>query len=191
MIKKLIREALTEAAVEVEMLDKTTFIIHKDDDLCKFALMIDGEVIAYCFSIHVENSDCYSINNIVADKNYGPTMYELTMMALYPSGICPDVSYGTTDKAMNIWNRFMERNDIEKSPIPEEALKDFELEEVTEINKTMFRKEPSSYFNSIVKKSDEFLENYSKEYQMSLSVAKQNFFKRGNRKFQDAYVETF
>ena len=61
--------------------------------------------------------DVYGIYGAYAEKGYGPLLYELVMTYVYPKGITMSDDSSTSVDAMNVWEKFASRNDVEKKPI--------------------------------------------------------------------------
>ena len=50
-------------------------------------------------------------------RGLGALAYEFTMMSIYPSGLMPNRDGDVREKAFNVWEKFYERNDLEKESI--------------------------------------------------------------------------
>ena len=61
--------------------------------------------------------DVYGIYGAYAEKGYGPLLYELVMTYVYPKGITMSDDSSTSADAMNVWEKFASRSDVQKKPI--------------------------------------------------------------------------
>ena len=75
----------------------------------------------------------WSPTMVWAIQGWGPAVYDLAMMFVYPSSLVP--SYDITEKVKNIWERYLERKDVKKEVMS--------LNEPMNIYNTMFKLEPT------------------------------------------------
>ena len=187
MLNKIIKEALLEAAIEIDFLKNSIVALSKNSLELQISFISENgkDILGYIRAKSLNGSDCFSVKTVVADKGYGPLLYEFAMMSIYPSGVCPDNSGLSTSKAINVWNKFVERIDIEKLKVPPLALGAIRSNE--EINKTMFRKPPSNSFTEFLAKSDDILESHAERLNVQVNSLKKEYFMDGAQKFKDDY----
>jgi hypothetical protein len=77
----------------------------------------DNRILGYISMAKLSsNSDVYRVDRIASEKNYGPDMYDLAMMSVYPDGVRP--SWTIKPAALNIWKYYNEqRTDVNKKDI--------------------------------------------------------------------------
>jgi hypothetical protein len=65
---------------------------------------------------YTKNNNICSVDAAMADKGYGPILYEIVLTDIYP--LCLTLStFSTNDEAKNVWNKFIERSDVKKIKI--------------------------------------------------------------------------
>lgn len=64
-----------------------------------------------------DGADTWRVSYSVAVEKYGPMLYEVAMAAIYPDYLCSD--YSLTAASQKIWNKMLERIDVEKIPVTE------------------------------------------------------------------------
>ena len=62
-----------------------------------------------------EGEGVWSGSRTAADKGYGPTMYELMMMAS-PRGFISDSKGMSSSHTWSVWKKFLQRDDVKKEP---------------------------------------------------------------------------
>lgn len=181
-LRKIIKEVIKEAAVEVDELHNTLLVTEFLPSECKIVLLDSNlkDIIGFLYAKRLNGSDCFSVKEVVAEKGYGPLLYEFAMMAVHPCGICPDNSGESTDKAVGVWKKFIERNDVEKLPIPKLAMS---VIRNVDTNRIMFLKTPTTSFENMTHKADEFI----RSMEMNEEQFKRDLFNRCASKFSNAY----
>jgi hypothetical protein len=59
----------------------------------------------------------YGIYGAYAKRGFGPLLYEIVMTYVFPNGITMSDDSTTSGDALNVWNKFYERGDVDKEPI--------------------------------------------------------------------------
>lgn len=93
---------------EISDVDGEVLVQHAGSSVQYTLVDADGEILG---DIRVENGH---VEGVVAEKGYGPLMYEIAMMSAYPEWIRPG-SGSTTDAAFAVWVKFAERRDVESA----------------------------------------------------------------------------
>jgi hypothetical protein len=92
----------------------------------------------------------YAVNTAGADNSFGPLMYEIAMMHVFPSHLCSDRSGNTTFQALNIWKKFYDlRGDVQKynlKPGEPEFREKFQREDENYILNCLYSRRPSTWF---------------------------------------------
>lgn len=119
VIKKLLREGLLdEAMLNSSSLPKETALFSKNDKL--YLSLYDpmtrtpyGMISA---SLRGQN---YDMGNVVAEKGFGPYMYEFAMMTanLKGKGLMPARDGDVRSEALDVWYKFFDRGDVKKQTI--------------------------------------------------------------------------
>jgi hypothetical protein len=65
-------------------------------------------------SIIEVGNNIYDVGRVGADRGYGPFMYEMVMSYISPKYLMPSRTGDIKSKALNIWSKFYERNDVQK-----------------------------------------------------------------------------
>jgi hypothetical protein len=125
---------------------------------------------------------------VAAEQGYGPLMYEIGMMGTSPEPIMPTRDADIREKAFGIYMKFYkDREDVKNIPIPkdsrdysEEFLEWLEdgSEELNAMNSYYF-KSPSSLYNNLIKKGEEYLQNSK--------VSREDVKERGHNYFSTKY----
>jgi hypothetical protein len=114
-LRKLIREILEEAAAGFMSVGANTgLVITKKTNKLIFNLFDFSKKECVGSITMTKVSDrAYFVETVAAESGFGPLMYEIAMMAVYPAGIC--VGGPTNDKAFSVFNKFAtSRNEIKK-----------------------------------------------------------------------------
>ncbi len=110
-------DELFEARVTINDTSDLAVIFVREDNIF---LLIDtktGKPKGY-ISFGLTQGDVYGIYGAYSsERGYGPLLYELVMTYVYPKGITMSDDSSTSQDAMNVWEKFAERNDVEKKPI--------------------------------------------------------------------------
>ncbi len=107
---------LLEARVTINDTANLAVIFIKEDNIFLLIDITTGKPKGY-ISFGLTQGDVYGIYGAYADKGYGPLLYELAMTYVYPKGITMSDDSSTSEDAMNVWEKFTERNDVVKKPI--------------------------------------------------------------------------
>jgi hypothetical protein len=67
--------------------------------------------------VGIRHPDAWRVSFSVAVSKYGPLLYDAAMAAIYPDYLCSDTDI--TEAAQKVWNKMLERNDVEKIPVTE------------------------------------------------------------------------
>jgi hypothetical protein len=115
---------LLEARVTINDTANLAVIFIKDDNIFLLVklvknLLLDtttAEPKGY-ISFSLTQGDVYGIYGAYSDRGYGALLYELAMTYVYPKGITMSDDSSTSQDAMNVWEKFTTRDDVEKKPI--------------------------------------------------------------------------
>lgn len=172
---------LFEARITINDTGDLAVIFLREDNIF---LLIDtetGEQKGY-IGFGLTHGDVYGIYGAYADKGYGPLLYELAMTYVYPKGITMSDDSSTSQDAMNVWEKFAARNDVEKKPIVRTQRTDKEewfdnisndyedtpetrkwIERGRELHNTQFIYNlGKDKVNLLIKKGDEYLKKHPK-----------------------------
>jgi hypothetical protein len=117
----------------------------------------------------------FFVSYVAAIDGFGPYLYELTMMYLSrkeDAGLMPDRTGFVKEKAWNIWKKFYERSDVQKSPASKINRSDknkFQEEGDDEIYNTVFYMEPDGSFRKLTSTAKELSKkiNVDKLFEMA------------------------
>jgi hypothetical protein len=56
----------------------------------------------------------YFVSGVAAEYGYGPIIYEIAMSNIYPNGLLPTRDGDIRQGSINVWNKFLKREDIKK-----------------------------------------------------------------------------
>ena len=107
---------LLEARVTINDTANLAVIFIKDDNIFLLIDTTTGEPKGY-ISFSLTQGDVYGIYGAYSDRGYGALLYELAMTYVYPKGITMSDDSSTSQDAMNVWEKFTTRDDVEKKPI--------------------------------------------------------------------------
>jgi len=108
---------LLEARVTINDTANLAVIFIKDDNIFLLIDTTTGEPKG-SISFGLTQGDVYGIYGAYsAERGYGPLLYELAMTYVYPKGITMSDDSSTSQDAMNVWEKFASRSDVEKKPI--------------------------------------------------------------------------
>jgi len=129
----------------------------------------------------------YQIFRSAAEKGYGPTLYDICLMGVYPNGIRP--SAVIKPGAQSVWKYYKNnRSDIEMEVIDEknpEYVSSFETdlgsekqreESTLDIINTIYFLKPTDEYNSLVSKGENLMNEYKVKIK-DLMKLKEEFFK--------------
>jgi hypothetical protein len=121
LIKTLLRESLLdEAAFNINHLpeDAALFVTKKGVGLTLYDPKTNNVYATLGSSLR--NSELgYDVDNVAAEKGFGPFIYELAMMHanIRRKGLMPNRSGDIRTEALNVWEKFYMRTDVEKKTI--------------------------------------------------------------------------
>jgi hypothetical protein len=107
---------LLEARVTINDTTNLAVIFLKEENIFLLIDITTGQPKGY-ISFSLTQGDVYGIYGAYSERGYGPLLYELAMTYVYPKGITMSDDSSTSQDAMNVWEKFMTRNDVEKKPI--------------------------------------------------------------------------
>ncbi len=70
--------------------------------------------VGYIFIYYDKEPDVYSVSGAYSQRGLGPFLYETAMTLVYPKGLTASRESATSDDAMNVWGKFIDRNDVKK-----------------------------------------------------------------------------
>ncbi len=107
-------------------------------------------------SITKISDKAYAVNTAAAKDNFGPLMYEIAMMHVYPASLCSDRGGNTTADALKVWKKFYDlRGDIKKQKLQagEPEFKDrFENDENNYMLNYLYSRPKSNWFLKAVER---------------------------------------
>jgi hypothetical protein len=109
-------DELLEARVTINDTDNLAVIFIREDNIFLLIDTTTGKPMGY-IGFGLTEGDVYGIYGAYSEKGYGPLLYELVMTYVYPKGITMSDDSSTSQDAMNVWEKFESRNDVEKKPI--------------------------------------------------------------------------
>lgn len=109
-------DELIEGKININDTHDLAIIFIEEDNIFLLIDIKTGQPKGY-ISFSLTQGDVYGIYGAYADKGYGPLLYELVMTYVYPKGITMSDDSSTSEDAMNVWEKFASRNDVEKKPI--------------------------------------------------------------------------
>lgn len=115
-----------------------------------------------CFGIitlRKVSEKAWGVTTIAAEKGFGPNLYELGMMAVYPAGICTDRNGPTNDLAFSVWKKFVDnRPDIKKVAIKKDdkefSERYFQNEEKHYLENIICYRTPSIWYSKLIKRGN-------------------------------------
>jgi len=117
LITKLLRESLLgEGRITLNDMNRFMLIFLSEDNIF---LIIDKETkepMGY-ISFGLTDGNVYGIYGAYAKRGFGPLLYEIVMTYVFPNGITMSDDSTTSGDALNVWNKFYERGDVDKEPI--------------------------------------------------------------------------
>jgi hypothetical protein len=121
ILKKLLRESLLdEAAFNINHLpeDAALFVGPKGIDVTLYDPKTNAVYASLSASLRNVNLG-YDVNSVAAEKGFGPFIYELAMMqaSKKTKGLMPNRAGDIRGEAFNVWEKFYDRDDIEKKYI--------------------------------------------------------------------------
>jgi hypothetical protein len=185
-IRKIIKEnfLIGEAKKEISELENDfALFITKKGVIVNFIIYNteESEVKGLLSMYKNNNMENYSVSAVAAEKGFGSLMYEIAMTYIYPLGIMPSRDGDVREGAFNIYEKFFDRKDVQKTSIPEtspdfseDIANDFSEEEIyfhilQTIYKFSFGKEK---LNNLLKNARKFDENQIK----NIIEQSKNFF---------------
>lgn len=117
-LRKLIREVIEEGANGFMSVSQNTGLVIEHGNKRIVLSLFDFSKKECIGTITLKNiSDrAWYVDTVAAEYGFGPLMYEIAMMAVYPAGIC--VGGPTNDKAFSIFDKFSSlRGDVRKVKI--------------------------------------------------------------------------
>ena len=107
---------LLEARVTINDTANLAVIFIKDDNIFLLIDTTTSQPKGY-ISFGLTQGDVYGIYGAYSDRGYGALLYELAMTYVYPKGITMSDDSSTSQDAMNVWEKFTTRDDVQKKPI--------------------------------------------------------------------------
>jgi len=150
----------------------------------------DKKILAYAQLRKWSDKDNFwQIDSTAAEKDYGPDLYDLIMMSVYPEPVRP--SSTIKPDAQNVWRFYDEkRSDVKKTRITED---DDDYEDAFEddshsgekddpiilnLVNTKFSLRPTSALTNLIKNGEEFLKTYNITKSKIFASGKKYFWKR-------------
>ena len=185
IIKKVISEAfLSEMAVDFMHVGPNVGLIKETiGKETQFTLFDFG--IKQCvgvISIKKTSPRQYVVVNVASEKGYGPLMYEIAMMDIYPMGLTPDRNGHITPKAFGVWKVFHDsrRDIIKKQIVPGDVEYSdryiYDNESQPEVLNCLYYRTPSLFYQKLMNKGEEFSKKHNVSSQEVLNLSNE-FFK--------------
>jgi hypothetical protein len=138
-------EKLSEGKVSIGDIPSSVKIVKDGNSY----LLYDFENEQLLGNIEISKSgDNWEVSGVASYPGFGPMMYEIAMMDIYPSGLMPDRNGNTTDLAYGVWEKFYHRKDVRKKENPD-WLNIFRDNEKNFLANLVFYLQPSSEFKSL------------------------------------------
>jgi len=146
----------------------------------------DASIIGYVKCVKPGTQSFWEVERINADKGFGPLLYDILMMLVYPLGIKP----GSLIKpaALSIYQYYVtKRTDVEKQQIKDNNpvyvdsyRNDVEGEELKDQNNlrlinTVYYLKPTDNFNKFITESNQLIESYNLDVKSIIKNAENNF----------------
>lgn len=150
----------------------------------------DKKVMAYLYMKATgSNSETFEIQNTVAEKDYGPDIYDLGLMFVYPNGVKQDIMI--KPEAQKIWKFYNEkRPDVKKVKIDSKDSDyvdryETDLEsgynndkDILNLINTKFSKEKDKSLTLLLDKGKEYLTKYNLKVNQVMKFADDAFKSR-------------
>jgi hypothetical protein len=109
-------DELLEGRVTINDTKNLAVIFIREDNIFLLIDTTTGQPKGY-IGFGLTQGDVYGIYGAYSEKGYGPLLYELAMTYVYPKGITMSDDSSTSQDAMNVWEKFASRDDVQKKPI--------------------------------------------------------------------------
>lgn len=114
-MKNLIRKILKEVRLDPSKLRSEMGLFVKGNNFTLYN-PIEDKVYGHIGVTKLDSGNYY-VSGVAAEYGYGPLMYELVMTYIYPKGLLPTRDGDVRGGAINIWNRFLRRDDVKKKSL--------------------------------------------------------------------------
>lgn len=165
-LRKLIREVIEEGAAGFMSVNQNTGLVIEHGNKRIILSLFDFSKKECIGTITLKNvSDrAWYIDTVAAEYGFGPLMYELAMMAVYPAGIC--VGGPTNEKAFSIFDKFSSlRGDIRKvkiNPVDSEYNVSYQSDEKKDyLSNLIFMRTKSIWFDKLLSRGEMLLKKTS------------------------------
>jgi len=144
------KNTINELKMNVGSFSPTMKGVIEDNGNHKDIKVFDFEANKMVGSIEINKTKTgdWEVIGVAAFQGFGPSMYEIAMMNVFPEGLMPDRNGKTTDEAYSIWEKFFQRGDIHKIQNPdwkqfgEDSEKEF-------LSNVVFSKKPNNDFKKL------------------------------------------
>lgn len=187
IIRKIIREAIREAAYKSQQLPPSALLFFRDMNPAQYLVLYDAvnnEILGMI--TFVKRDEYFMVTAVASESGFGPLMYEFAMMKTSPLPIIAERNGLIKDKSANIWKFFLKnREDVKKTPIKpgSDAFRnkgEVSKEHIDFIN-FYFSKSPDSDFKGLINRSKEFSK-------VAGNKIIDKIFKRADRYFEYKYL---
>ena len=187
------QQFVTEKAISLSSMKGDIGILVKEEKVThareKRLVLYDftnKKIVAYIGIKRWYNDKTWEMMMVIADKNFGPSIYDSSMMAIYPQGLRP--SRVIKEKAIGVWKYYMEhRNDVSKKPVKKEDEykiysydndhKGLDDEETLAVLNTEFSMKPTKSFKDLVDKGKSLSKKYKVDIDEIIEEASEHFWK--------------
>lgn len=189
IVRSIIKEAINEAFLGEMAVD--FMHVGPNIGLVKEVSGKEAQLILFDFvtkqcvgliSIKKTSPRQYTVVNAASEKGYGPLVYEIAMMDVYPMGLTPDRNGHITPKAFDVWKVFHDsRRDITKKQIvpgdveySDRYIYDNESQPI--VLNCLYYRTPSLFYQKLLGKGEEFSKKHNISSQEILNISNE-FFK--------------
>ena len=137
-----------------------------NDDYFTFLLydIIEKTPIGYIAFGYYNVIESYMVDGAYSKHGYGPFLYESAMTKVYPNGISMSRLSTTLDDALNVWNKFLNREDVRHERMYSDEITHKKEDWGIEFDGTGFLDDQPKYKQSIFDLEDtRFFYNYGKD----------------------------
>lgn len=173
---------LREIAVSGDNLVDNYVILVKQGDKYVLYNYAYQQIVAYA-STKTLTSGYIMIDNVAADKGYGPIIHDIVLMDVFPKEVRCDEEL--TEASVKIWQYYYsKRLDVKKNRMPESLISTQLTKYGEESLLYSYSLSPTTWFNNLKVKSDILIEKYNLN-KLDILVNGEYFF---NEKYGEYFV---
>lgn len=190
IIRKLIREILEQAVLSemakdfFELDPNVGLVILKpsSDQIWLNLFNFKTQECVGIITVRRISDRAWSVTTVAASDGFGPLLYKIAMMAVYPSGICSDRIASSSEEGVNVWRKFykmpsevkrheIKPGDIEYKKFPDDEEKEFVLNQ-------LYSRPMSTWFRKILLRGEKMLSEYKIDAKTVSDICRNYFMKR-------------